>query len=63
MNTQQIIQDYLVTYGYDGLYHDNECGCLLHDLAPCGCIPSTCKPGHKLPGDSEFDFYVGPEKQ
>ncbi len=52
-NVRTIIFAYLKSNGYDGLYHDNDCGCELDDLVPCGEDPSQCVPGHYVPCDAE----------
>lgn len=54
--------------GYDGLYSESECGCLLDDLAPCGEPWAGCRAGYKQPhdcigNDGSADFYVGDEKR
>lgn len=60
---QKIIEEYLITNEYDGLYHpDEECGCLLNDLAPCGNSCLSCLPGVRLePSKLNHDFVVGPK--
>ena len=61
---QEIIADWLLEHGYDGLY-DDECGCRVGDLAPC-CNSSVlnCRPGYLQEcADEEFDFFVGPGRR
>ena len=43
-----IIIEFLTANGYDGLA-DDECGCGIDDLAPCGgtCIPLDCEPAYR----------------
>jgi len=60
-----IIKAYLIEQGYDGLVSfDNECGCLLDDLMPCGGEHAMrCEPGYKVAGCSPHcglacDFHV-----
>lgn len=43
---QEIITIHLKQNGYDGLCND-DCGCLIDDLAPCGNISLNCKAGYK----------------
>ena len=62
----EIVRQYLVAHGYDGLYGD-ECGCLIDDLCPCGENFGGCRPGYEQPPpeDDEWDgcgIWVGPEK-
>ena len=49
---------------WDGLYGDDECGCLSSDLIPCGCFDNECRAGYnKGPKPSlGFDFFIGPDK-
>ena len=43
-----IVREYLVARGYDGLYSESgECACLHSDLAPCGCVQVDCRPGYR----------------
>ena len=71
MNVKEIVAEYLKSHGYDGLYHDSECGCEVSDLMPC-CIemPPNCESGYKVKCDPETcladgncDFHIGPEKE
>ena len=59
-----IIRDYLKTNGYDGLFHDSDCGCKIDDLAPCGECMDDCEPGYLYPAPNggEFDWYIVPVK-
>ncbi len=63
MDVKQIVKEYLVEHGYDGLYGE-ECACLIEDLAPCDEMCYDCSPGYKQPCDceEEHDFHVGREK-
>lgn len=63
---------YLKANGFDGLYRDGECACLLSDLAPCdeidpGCTSgykSKCTSGEDCPDEAgDCDFHVGPERK
>lgn len=50
MNIRNIVEEYLKSRGFDGLYNtDVPCGCLLDDLAPCGELDNCldCKPGRR----------------
>lgn len=45
---KDIVEKYLLDNGYDGLYSDYGCGCLIGDLTPCGGESlSGCRPGYK----------------
>ncbi|HDZ62542.1 MAG TPA: hypothetical protein ENH40_05295 [Nitrospirae bacterium] len=47
-DVKNIIEVYLTSQGYDGLYNsDGECGCELGDLFPCDESPINCIPGVK----------------
>jgi len=49
MNVYEIIKDYLIKNGYDGLFcADYDCACLILDLQPCCEDMSRCKPGYKI---------------
>lgn len=43
--TKEIIKQWLIDNGYDGLYCE-DCGCFLDDLFPCGDIGCNCKAGY-----------------
>ena len=49
MNVLEIVKEYLEKNSYDGLFDDdNECGCEIKDLAPCGGLEDNCESGHKF---------------
>lgn len=61
----EIIEDYLIAKGYDGLYND-DCGCFLADLVPCSSDFAECRPGIKivLRGDEDECVYgIGPKTE
>jgi hypothetical protein len=41
-----IVSEYLKANGFDGLTDDDECGCTLGDLAPCGECICNCFPAY-----------------
>ena len=71
MNIREIVAEWLVEHGYDGLYDPGECGCLLDDLMPCDYPSTQCQAGYKIAcsgGDEcewggECGFHVGPVKE
>jgi len=62
IDVKELMKNYLAENGYDGLYHDCDCGCSIDDLAPCGHLCLDCTPGYRkdTPG-GEFDFIIGPK--
>jgi hypothetical protein len=68
MTTQEIVKQYLEANGFDGLFQEGECACLLSDLMPCDEIHSDCEAGYRIPCDPEAcnadgcDFHIGPVK-
>ena len=65
MTVLEIVAEWLKEHGYDGLYQEGECSCLLDDLFPCGgeyC--HDCLAGYQSKkSDEEYTFYVGPNKE
>lgn len=64
MNVDSIIEDWLKTHGYDGLYHGEGCACKIGDIAPCGQPSGQCEAGYLLPCDGtcdagKCDFHIG----
>lgn len=64
MNVHEIVKDYLIKNGYDGLFHpDIDCACLIADLQPCNEDISSCKPGYKIQCTSgEYDWRMVEKK-
>jgi hypothetical protein len=70
INIINIVKEYLIDNGYDGLYHPIEtCGCVLREIAPCeGCV-FECRPGYKIKTPVDHDQYgetewiISPAKQ
>ncbi len=63
----EIVKSWLRGHGYDGLYNEGECACVVADLAPCGEIGHDCKAGYKTDGCTEdcglgCNFHVGTEQ-
>ena len=46
-NVREILADWLIANGYDGLAGD-DCGCPLDQLICCDEDPSQCVPGYKV---------------
>jgi hypothetical protein len=67
VNVRKIIREYLAANGFDGLYHENDCGCLRDDLMPCDGSGLKCEPGHRKPTPEdhcqygEGDWIIGPK--
>jgi len=55
-----ILQDWLFTHGYDGLFdNDGECACELDDLMPCGEPSPNCTAGYRAACDcGDHDFHI-----
>lgn len=47
---REMVETMLRAGGYDGLFSDSECGCLLGDLAPCGEMFDDCLAGYRHEG-------------
>jgi len=63
MNTVEIVGKYLKENGYDGLVDaDNECGCELSDLSPCGALYPDCEAGHKKILRNKYGWLIFPGK-
>ncbi len=67
MNVKEIVEKYLKENGYDGLFHEGDCGCEVGDLAPCDGSALDCEPGYKIDGCSSecgagCEFHFGPKK-
>ena len=61
MNVLEIVKEYLIQNGYDGLYNTaGECACLIEDLTPCSEVCSDYESGYKglclCGGDHDFDL-------
>lgn len=66
----EIITKYLREHGFDGLYHDNDCGCSLSKgIIPCCGDFSCCRAGYRIPTPPDHDlfgeaeFIIGPKKE
>lgn len=64
----EIVEHWLKTNDYDGLFYPGECGCLVGELEPCGEINAGCEPGYKTEGCrdgygmGEHDFHIVRDK-
>jgi hypothetical protein len=60
MDVMSIIEKYLRDNNFDGLCND-DCGCDVDDLAPCGGLVVDCKPAKKrVLGEGEYLGHCGP---
>lgn len=60
-----IVADHLRANGFGGLVQpDEECGCELDDLQPCGESFASCLPGYKhlTPDNDEHDWIISTDK-
>lgn len=55
MTVLDIVEQYLKDNGYDGLCDDDECGCVLGDLAPCCSYFSECMPAYNHGPSEDYD--------
>ena len=62
MNSREIVTEYLVKNGHDGLYVPGDCGCRVDNLMPCDNIGNECEAGYLMPGNEEFDWLIGPKQ-
>lgn len=54
-----MLESQLRENGYDGLCNtENECGCRIGDLMPCGEYCGECQPGYLHPRSGEYDFVI-----
>ena len=60
MTVNEIIEAHLKDEGFDGLFHEDGCGCRLGDLIPCdGECFQHCEPGYiKHIGPHDFDYMI-----
>lgn len=63
MTVKNIVKKFLDDNGYDGLFHDNDCGCLKDELCPCDQMGVDCEPGYRIPGDEDCPFYISPNRE
>ena len=47
-NGKEIVREWLLENGFDGLHHESDCGCKVDDLAPCGECFSECTAGYEI---------------
>ena len=63
MNVREILIDYLIGNGFDGLFNeDGTCACSIDELCACGDPTEHCQPGIKVPCDcpEHCDYHIGP---
>lgn len=61
---RDIITEYLIAHGYDGLYDDGgDCACSVEDIGSCGEMSPRCTGGFIGPDTTgEGDFGIGPRR-
>ena len=62
----EIVREWLEQRSYDGLFND-DCGCQLSDLMPCGYPQPDCEAGYRREGctpecGAGCDFHICREK-
>ena len=65
MTVKEIIEQYLRTNGFDGLFSEVECACGIDDLVPCDGPCDRCRPGYRVPCPpdcGEHEFHIQREK-
>lgn len=60
IDVKQMAAVYIKEHGYDGLCND-ECGCGIDDLAPCGEVMGTCTAAFKGADDLFYDAGARPD--
>jgi len=64
ITVREIVEGYLRSRGFEGLYHEDECACLAGDLMACGEDSSMCERGYKRACDcGDHDWHVGSERE
>lgn len=61
MNVLAMVSERLKELGADGLSDEDECGCGLDDLAPCGGWIGRCVPAKRLTDAELEDRGIGKE--
>ena len=57
----EIVEEYLRSNSYDGLFKPGECACSVDKLMPCGQPYDNCEAGYKSAAEnSDYDFMIGP---
>jgi hypothetical protein len=60
MDVKQIVTHWLAMNGYDGLYHEGDCGCPIDELMCCQDCCDGCEPGYKVVFEGEEG--IGPTR-
>jgi hypothetical protein len=64
MNLREIVAEYLIKNGYDGLFSDSECACKNEDLFPCDNPAYDCQAGYLTPCDcGGHDWHISETKE
>lgn len=61
---KDVLKEYLIVNGFDGVFHDGDCACKADDLFPCDCSGADCEPGYlRRPNPGEdAEFIIQREK-
>ena len=65
ITVKKIVTDWLREHGFDGLWHDNDCGCMGDELFVCMGCGDQCQPGYRLPCTcgGECNYHIGPKRE
>ena len=57
----EIVEEYLETHGFDGLFRPEMCSCIKGDLSPDLCMTADCETGYMVPctGGEGCAFDIG----
>ena len=61
---REIVYEWLMENGYDGLFDGDSCCCILEDLMPTSVCDECgeCEAGYISEGDNRKEFYIGATK-
>jgi hypothetical protein len=63
VNLKEIVLDYLMRNGFDGLFLPVDCACEKADLFPCGDPREDCEAGYRTPCNcGDHDWHISRTK-